>query len=511
MKFKLPETNGWPLVRIIVAKYPELNIFSGITIVPLGAVNIATAISMLWGWRVEIIDENCYTGPRDENGLPDHDKLQRENPAAVVGFYCGLTSIMDRVYELSGFYKGHGCVVVAGGAHAHYCPEEVLGQNVDVIVHGKGEIAIGQILFALMTDGDLSAIPGISYLEKGEHKRNLPLTIEFENLNDLPFPNFGLIRYPAKIKTYPINRTDGCSKHCEFCSVSGAPRWASAEHTFDTVKWLVDTRKARSFFIVDDRLDGDREGTLEFFRLVSEKYGNRLRFTVQIRLEAAKDTELLVAMKEAGVRTVCIGYESPIAEDLKSMHKGLPPKSMIEWTHAMRKYFWVHGMFIFGYPNEAPTKIKASEMVKRYKQFIRAARISSIQILHPVPLVGTKLRARLEKEGRIFPRDIVPWSKYDGSYACFRPDNMSLEELQDGPMEIMESFYSTWSFWRIPLRTLTFPIHYPVVGWHNWHHGWREDIVKYGGHRILARWFRNQAKKKFTSKLEAYIKGTAAS
>ncbi|MDR3557905.1 MAG: cobalamin-dependent protein [Candidatus Pacebacteria bacterium] len=507
MKSTLLETNGWPLVRFIVPAYPEVNIFSRNRIVPLGIINVATAASMLWGWRAEIIDENCYTGPRDKNGLPDHERLQRENPAASVGFYCGLTSTMDRVFELSKFYKGKGCVTMAGGWHAHYCPEEALDHNMDIVVHGEGETATRDILSAFKAGNDISGIPGISYREGREHKRNLPDMLEAESLDDLPYPNFGLIRYRAKIKTFPVNWTKGCAYNCEFCSVKGEPRWVSPQHAFDVINWLVETQNAKSFFVVDDRLDGNREGILRTLSLISKKYGDRLNFTVQIRLEAAKDTELLVAMKEAGVRTVCIGYESPIAEDLNAMHKGLSPQKMIEWTLTMRKHFWVHGMFIFGYPSIVPSKLGVPETIKRYKEFIRAANISSIQILHPVPLVGTELRTRLEKEGRIFPRDIVPWSMYDGSYACFYPTGMTVKDLQDSPMEIMKWFYSSWSFWRIPIRTLAFPIHYVVAGWHHWYYGWFQDLVKYGGHRILCRWFKNQAKKNFTSRLEAYEKG----
>ncbi len=508
MKIQMKRTgnDSWPLVRFIVPAYPEVNIFSGSRITPLGIINVASSASTLWGWRVEIIDENNYRGPRDENGLPDHRRLQDENPASVIGFYCGLSSTMDRVFELSRFYSDQGTVNMGGGWHAHYCPAEVLEHDFDIVIHGDGELVTRDILQALMNDSDVTGLAGISFSQDGVKKTNPPHALELEDLSSLPYPNFGLIRYARKIKTYPIGRTRGCSKHCEFCSVKGAPRSADPRSTFGVVQWLVEKRNAKHFFIVDDRLDGDRQGLLELLGLISEKYGDRLHFTVQIRLEAAKDAELLLAMQKAGIRTVCIGYESPIAEDLKSMHKGLSPKDMIEWTLVMRKYFWVHGMFIFGYPNIEPSKISVAEAVKRYEQFIRKAGISSIQVLHPVPLVGTELRARLESEGRLFPLGVVPWRMYDGSYACFLPGNMTIAELQNAPIEIMRWFYNPWSFWRIPLRTLVFPIHYLVAGWKHWHYAWLRDLVRYGGHRILLKWFSNPASRNFAATLEKHAK-----
>jgi radical SAM superfamily enzyme YgiQ (UPF0313 family) len=506
MKLKHFEGNDWPLVRFIAPAYPEVNIFSGTKIVPLGLINVATSASKIWGWRVEVIDENVYKGPHDRNGLPDHEKLQEENPASVISFYCGLSSTMDRVFELAKFYSDQGCVNIAGGWHAHYCPEEVLGHNFDFVVHGDGEIVIRDILSSLKEQKDYSHIAGISFWKGIEQITNPPDMLELPDLSSLPYPDFGLIRYLKKIRIYPIGRVRGCRMNCEFCSVKGDPRWANPKQVVNVVKWLVETRGAKNFFIVDDRLEENREGTLSFFNSISEKYGSRLKFSVQIRLETAKDTELVLAMQKAGVRMVCIGYESPIAEDLKAMHKGLSPQKMIERTLILRQYFWVHGMFIFGYPNVPPSTLGVSEAVKRYKSFIREAKISSIQVLHPVPLVGTELRERLEKAGRIFPLDLVPWSRYDGSYACFRPDNMSLAELQNTPLKLMKWFYSRWSLIRIPYRTLIFPIHYLVAGWHNWHEGWLRDIVKYEGHRMMIKWFKNHSGRNFIAKLEEHIK-----
>ena len=117
-------------------------------------------------------------------------------------------------------------------------------------------------------------------MENGQIKVSSSEKLEILDLNDLPYPDFGLLRY-AKMKIYPISRIRGCGKNCEFCSVKGKPRWIDSQHFFNVVQWLVETRRARCFFIVDDRLEEDINGTVEFFEMVSRKYGNRLNFTVQ--------------------------------------------------------------------------------------------------------------------------------------------------------------------------------------------------------------------------------------
>ena len=82
-----------------------------------------------------------------------------------------------------------------------------------------------------------------------------------------------------------------------------------------------------------------------------ERIGRQLSLTVQIRLDKANDPELLAAMREAGVRHVAIGFESPIDEELKAMNKHISSEKMLSLVKVFRRFgFWVHGMFIFGYP-----------------------------------------------------------------------------------------------------------------------------------------------------------------
>ena len=57
---------------------------------------------------------------------------------------------------------------------------------------------------------------------------------------------------------------------------------------FNQVKWLTKTRKAKNFFIVDDRLEEDKAETLIFFNKIAKHYGRALDFTVQSRKEGGR-------------------------------------------------------------------------------------------------------------------------------------------------------------------------------------------------------------------------------
>jgi radical SAM superfamily enzyme YgiQ (UPF0313 family) len=499
----LKNSEGLPLFRLIIPAHPEVNIFTYIArkTTALGPVMVATAADKVEGIRVEIIDENnCRGAERDGDGLLDHRKLQEKRPASVVGFYCGLSSTMLRVWDLAKFYNSQGVFTIAGGWHTHYLPEESLRQSIDVVVHGDGEEVIKKILSALIeTDfskDSISDIPGISLLENDRLKTNPAVRIT--NLNRLPYPNFGLLRN-AKIKIYPVGRIRGCSKRCEFCSVKNdSPRWASAQNLFETIGYLKESRGAKQLFITDDNTGEkkDREETIKAFRKIAEEYGSSLWTIVQIGLESAKDTELLDAMKKAGVREVCIGYESPIDEELKAMRKGYSSSDMLEWTRIFHRFgFLIHGMFIFAYPADLGVHIPLKERIGRYKKFIASADLDTIQVLIATPLAGTALRERLEKEDRLLSLDVVPWSYYDGNHVCYVPSDMTMEELQQSVMKIMKHFYHARSFWRIGVRTILMPLDFMVRGWHAWYRGWRNDIKKFGGYILISQWFKNHEQK----------------
>ena len=205
-------------------------------------------------------------------------------------------------------------------------------------------------------------------------------------------------------------------------------------------------------------------------------------------------------MKKAGVKYVCVGYESPIDEDLKAMRKGYLSSNMVEWTKVLRRYFWVHGMFIVGYPlKENQNLFSSREIVKRYKKFIKEARIDTIQVMLPVPLVGTDLRKRIQD--KIFPLSLVPWTMYDGNHPCFKPDNISVKELQQTHIKLMKGFYQKVSLVKIGIRTIAFPFDFFLRGWSRWLRSWQRSVINYSGHLLVKKWLKRKKKKEFFQKL----------
>lgn len=505
-------------LRIIIPGFAAFNIYSYLAskTTALGPVSVATAVNELERWDVEVVDENNFRlyGPRNHSGEVDHEFLQRIRPADIVGFYGGLTSTMPRVYTLARLYKQKGCVTIAGGQH--FTDEDVVAEafdsNIDYLVFGEAEETIKQVLRALQNNQGLSKIKGIAY-RLDDRIIKTPAQKQITDFDSLPMPDFSLVRY-AKIKMYPVGRIRGCGMNCEFCTVKGKPRCASPERLLEQISSLAEIRDARHFFIVDDLFGQQRDETVRFCTMLRDyqrRIGMRLSLGVQIRLDKSGDAELLSVMHQASINSVAIGYESPIDEELRAMNKHLKAHDMIDQTRVFHKFgFLVHGMFIFGYPKQEGItfNITLQERIRRYKEFIRRARIDTIQVLLPIPLPGTEFRQRLNSQNRIYPLECLGWQYYDGNFPLFEPDTpFTAEELQDAAKQIMGHFYRFHYMFMIGLNVLSFTtmifyLHNIKAGWRRWYRHWRNNLVRFIGWLTIKKWTKAFKRDNFVQKLE---------
>ena len=502
--------------RIVIPAYPAFNIYSRVArgTTALGPVCVASSVNEMEKWDAEVIDENNLRrhGPGSASGGADHELLQTLRPVDAVGLYGGLTSTIPRLYKVARFYKEKDITTIAGGQHfVEETIPEALNSHIDYVVTGEGEETIRELLQVLEGKRDRSTVKGIVYREGGK----IVYTPKREQITDfdrLPLPDFSLVRY-AKIDFYPVDRIRGCGMDCEFCTVKGKPRSASPERLLEQISYLLETTGTTHFFVVDDLFGQQRDETIRFCNMLRDyqkNIGRSMDVGVQIRLDKAKDTELLSAMRKANIGTVAIGLESPIEEELKAMNKRVRPEEMLAFIKVYHSFgFLVHGMFIFGYPLEEGVSftMPVKERIRRFRSFIKKAGLDTIQVMLPVPLPGTELRRRLERQKRIYPIEDVGWEYYDGNFPLFEPDApMGAEELQASVKGIMGAFYHFRCMFMIGFNVFAFPtliffLHNIQFGWRRWYRSWRSDLLRFGGWITMKAWIEQFKKSPFSQKL----------
>ncbi|MFC1851782.1 B12-binding domain-containing radical SAM protein [candidate division CSSED10-310 bacterium] len=328
-----------------------------------------------------------------------------------------MTPLAPRAYAIADFFRSHGKKVILGGVHPTFCPEEAL-QHADALVVGEGE---------------LSWPLALQDAEQGK----LKTIYRAENLIEsqkIPPPDRTILQNKKYFFTNLIQTTRGCPFDCEFCSVTslygGTYRVRPLEHIRQELDII---GKPGSFiFIVDDNIVGQSRYSQELFTVLKDY---RYKWLSHASINLAFNDKLLRAAADSGCYGLFVGFESLNKDNLNLMGKKV---NRIEYyQEAIARFHQVGigvlGSFVLGYDHDQ------TGVFEEIFSFTVKTKLDGglFTILTPYP--GTKVRRRLEKQGRIISND---WSLYDMEHIVFRPTNMTVEQLYSGFKELTLSFHT---------------------------------------------------------------------
>jgi radical SAM superfamily enzyme YgiQ (UPF0313 family) len=411
-------------IIFIEPKSPNLHIFSKFLLPRLG-IFILGSIVKEKGWDVEVIVE--------ESQKIDFDKIRN---ADMVGIST-ITSTAPRAYAIADKIRSMDIPVIMGGPHVTFLPDEAL-EHADFVIRGEAEEAIISFIDTWENGNNFSKVPNLSFPSDGKILHN-PVKPLQRSLDMNPFPDFSLSKFirkkiAGKI-TIPVQTSRGCPFHCSFCSVTGmfgkVYRFRSTENVIEELRHY-DSNKNTIFFY-DDNFTANRKRAKQLLkRMIEEKLN--FKWSTQVRVDIAKDLELVGLMKKAGCHTVYIGMESVNPESLKSIKKHQTVEEMAQAMHILHKQnIHVHGMFVYGFDDDD------WQTVKETIRFAKKAKFSSTQFMILTPLPGSEFYNKVTQERRIEFND---WALYDAQHAVFKPKRLSLYELQRAQIFSHSKFYS---------------------------------------------------------------------
>ena len=252
------------------------------------------------------------------------DKLQREDFKQIFLKFkpdiLGITS-MDlsscQTHEIAGIAKAidRNCNVVVGGPYPTGAPQEVLGdENIDFIVVGEGEKAMGHLVEALTRDRSPSLIKGIGYKTNGKFVLNQPLDY-IDDINSIPFPAWDLVGlkdyYVFNNVPVPVLTTRGCHYNCIYClDIFGKKvRYRSVDNLLQELILLVNEYKIDHITITDDIFNIDQKRVMEFCDyIISLRLNINIFIGYGLKLEFMNN-DIISKLKEAGVYWVTYGIE----------------------------------------------------------------------------------------------------------------------------------------------------------------------------------------------------------
>ncbi len=359
-----------------------------------------------------------------------------------------ITSTANETYQIARKIKekakvlGKDIPIVMGGAHVTFMANEALDHHADFVVRGEGEETILELLSWLESGNDpnvISQIKGLSY-KIGNRVQHNEKRSPFMDQDSLPTPDLSLIQGWKNPSIFPVITSRGCPFDCTFCSVTKIfghrYRTRSPEKVIEDIKYYRELYPHSWIFFYDDNFSADKKRTKRILELMIEN-DLHISWTAQSRLDVVKDRELLQLMRQSGCKVLYIGLESVNPETLLEYNKLQVVDDMEEAIQTLHQYkIKVHGMFVLGGEQDDRDTVM---------QTVRAAikwKIDTVQMVILTPLPGTPVYEKMVSENRITSFD---WSQYDGHHVVYKPNKMSVWELQFGVMlKAMPKFYSLW-------------------------------------------------------------------
>jgi len=166
-----------------------------------------------------------------------------------------------------------------------------------------------------------------------------------------------------------------------------------------------------------------------------------IRWFTETDVSVAEDEELLQLLRDSGCLQVLIGFESPSLAGLDGLEQlaNWKAKKFSEYRRAIERIqdhsVTVNGCFVLGLDGTGP------ESFDEVWRFVRDSGLYEVQITILTPFPETPLYERLAAEGRLLRQDA--WEYCTLFDVNFRPDRMSVTELETGFRDLTERLYST--------------------------------------------------------------------
>lgn len=325
------------------------------------------------------------------------------------------TFTAKRAYILARKYRRPGMTIVMGGFHASVCAEEMLSYA-DTVLIGDAEDTWPAFL------NDCAAgCPARTYRSAEE----TPLAA----VQELP----GVYRHRYHgIGVYQISR--GCKFNCDFCSIKTMYRCVRRKSA-ETVAAELSQMREKIIFFADDNLFYDRASAMALFRAIAPL---KKRWACQISMDAARDDELLEAMRRSGCFLVLMGFESLNADSLAEMHKAANLAADYEALirRIYRHKLLIYGTFVLGCDADTP------EVFEKTLDFAVRNHIAVTNFNPLIPMPGTGVYRRMEAEGRLRYRKWWLSDTYRYGETAFLPKHMTPEQLEAGCLMMRTKFYS---------------------------------------------------------------------
>ncbi|VVB60029.1 Ribosomal protein S12 methylthiotransferase RimO [uncultured archaeon] len=308
------------------------------------------------------------------------------------------------------------------GTHPTALPHETIALGkIDSVCRGEYDYTVRDLAHAIEAGKKLDTVAGLSFKEGKKIIDNKPRA-RIENLDELPFvsqvykKHLNIRDYFYASLTFPqitILSARGCPYNCSFCNspfkASYRPR--SIENVVEELEYIQkEMPEVKEIMFEDETFPAVKKRTLELCELM-KKRGIKIKWSCNARVNT--DIETLDAMKSAGCRLMCVGFESPNARVLESIHKRTTRDMQLEFMRNARNAgLLVNGCFVLGLDSDT------RESIKETVEFAKELNPDTAQFYPLMVYPGTEDYKRAKEKGYLTTDDYSKWLTPEGLHNC---------------------------------------------------------------------------------------------
>ncbi|MBF0380409.1 MAG: B12-binding domain-containing radical SAM protein [Magnetococcales bacterium] len=346
--------------------------------------------------------------------------------------------------------KFPNALLIAGGEHITALSEFSLKDcpQLDMVVHGEGEMTFVDILDRIRLGKDIQQVEGVAYLDnEGVYtcSNSLPRIRDIDNLPWPHWPDGYLANFWNAGKSYgiqsyrdmPMMASRGCPFRCTFCSNS--QMWTTryilrdVEDVIAEIKHWIAKYQVTAIQFYDLTAITKKTWAMEFCRRLKEEDLNINWSLPSGTRSEILDFETLSNFKETGCNYLVYAPETGSKRTLQTIKKRVDLKNMDDSIRAAKKAgLVIRTNLIIGFPDETRIDVFHTVVYGLKLAFWGADEVS-INIFSPYP--GTEIFSELVKQKKLKVDDgyLMGLTSLNSDYTAFNPitcnNNMSAFEM----------------------------------------------------------------------------------
>ncbi len=370
------------------------------------------------GFDVKLIDAVAKNMSREDVVA----LAKRENPALIV-IDTSTPSIYNDVAVATAIKEAvpHAHINLVGTHPTAMSHETLALGKIDSICRSEYDYTVRDLAKVIEAGKKLDGIAGLTFKSGKKIVDNSPREL-IKNLDELPFvsevykKHLNVRDYFYASLTYPqvtVLSARGCPYNCSFCNspfkASYRPR--SIENVVKELEYIQkEMPEIKEIMFEDETFPAVKQRTLELCGLMKRR-GIKIKWSCNARVNT--DIETLQAMKSAGCRLMCVGFESPNSRVLDSIHKRTTREMQLEFMkNARRAGLLVNGCFVLGLDSD--TKESIQETIDFSKELHPDTAQFYPLMVYPI----TEDYARAKAKGYLITEDYSKWLTPEGMHNC---------------------------------------------------------------------------------------------